>query len=400
MPVSDPVPPLPNPADSSDYSNLSQSATPSSPSAHLKILSQIKNQGPIPFPDFLQTALYNPSCGYYAKQPTQVGNTGDFFTSVTTGPLFGTLLASRFLKWWLSNNQPKPWRILEIGAHTGQLAHDILSSLQNLNPLAWQSLQYSIIEPLPLLRSSQANLLHPFANKITITESHENLTPIPGIAFGNEILDALPFHLIKKISGSWQELHVSHDWKLIPLKINPHSQLAETLTHIPSNHLPENYQTEVRTCFLPFLHEISSTLTDGLLLFLDYGFASPEYYDPYRTSGTLRTFSKHRAADNPLESPGEIDITAHVDFTALTRAAAQLGYSPTTFTNQGSYLTKLATPLIQSNLLSNPKIIANFQTLTHPAHLGARFHAIEFSKNSPPPQQVLHRLAYTMGTQP
>ena len=126
---------------------------------------------------------------------------------------------------------------------------------------------------------------------------------------------------------------------------------------------------------------------------MDYGFAAPEYYDVSRTTGTLRTFSRHRAAEDPLDRPGSLDITAHVDFTSLAHEAGKLGLSPTSFFSQSSYLTHLAKPLILGGHLNDPKRIAQFQTLTHPAHLGGKFHAIEFRENSEIPDLVKHRLA-------
>src|SRR5690606_35455486 len=115
------------------------------------------------------------------------------------------------------------------------------------------------------------------------------------------------------------ELHVGiSEGKLSFTRLPPSPALAEKLrslgAHLPEGSgFPEGYQTELRTTFPAFLESVSACLTKGLLLFLDYAFAAPEYYDPQRATGTLRTFSKHRAAEDPLEKPGEIDITAHVD---------------------------------------------------------------------------------------
>ena len=138
---------------------------------------------------------------------------------------------------------------------------------------------------------------------------------------------------------------------------------------------------------------MSACLDEGLILFVDYGFATPEYYDTHRSTGTLRTFSNHIAGEDPLECPGCVDITAHVDFTDLAKAAMTIGYLPATFETQGSYLTHLAKPLILSGNFDDQKTIAQFQTLTHPAHLGGRFHAIEFTRNHTIPAPVVHRLA-------
>lgn len=393
MPESDTKPPEGECSRSENYPNLPESATPS---LHECICARIASGGSIPFPEFLDLALYHPSLGYYARRDGQVGKNGDFYTSVSVGSLFGELLARRFATWWENNGKPTAWRILEIGAHDGKLAADILTILRESSPAAWDSLEYAISEPLPLLREAQRNRLTPLASQLRLAESISNLadSALPGIAFGNEILDALPFHLVEFASGKWKEVRVgiNAESALNLTTAIPCGSLAGNLASLGTG-FPEGYRTEIRTNFSGFLESVSKCLSDGLLIFIDYGFAAPEYYDFQRSSGTLRTFSKHRAAENPLDRPGELDITAHVDFTALARAAEPLGYFPTTFSTQGSYLTHLAKPLMLSGHFDQPKVIAQFQSLTHPAHLGAKFHVIEFEKHHAVPANVSHRLA-------
>jgi SAM-dependent MidA family methyltransferase len=359
-----------------------------------KIDAELINQGSISFPVFLNLALYDPNHGYYASNSSQVGRDGDFYTSVSVGPLFGQLLARRFIDWWSQNDKPTSWRILEIGAHDGKLAADILQTIASLCPEAWQDLEYAIVEPLPLLREAQDQRLSPLTAKLHLAAAFQTLAenPLPGIAFGNEILDALPFHLIRRCDNQWQELFVDKTWAFITQSIDPVSTLGKKTAAL-GEAFPDEYQTEVRTNYLAFLSQISGCIADGMLLFIDYGFAAPEYYDTHRTRGTLRTFSKHQAAEDPLDNPGSRDITAHVDFTDLTREAETIGWHPIQFSSQGSYLTHLAAQMIQSGEINDPKTIAQFRSLTHPAHLGASFHVIEFSKSGKSTPQVLHRLA-------
>jgi len=377
-----------------NYPNPADSATSSFASAEEIVLSQIATRGKISFPEFMEIALYDPHNGYYARKTAQIGQAGDFYTSVSVGPLFGRLLARRFLKWWNENGRPSEWRILEIGAHDGKLAADILAEIARLEPITWNSLEYAIIEPLATLREAQRQRLEKLASKLTITENSEALSRnrLPGIAFGNEILDALPFHLVRLFDGNWKELFVKEGPELIPGEIDQTSMLAGKLDVI-GNAYPENYQTEVRTSFPRFIKEIRTCIAEGLLLFIDYGFAAPEYYDTHRSSGTLRTYSKHKAAEDPLLDIGEIDITAHVDFTDLANEAMKQGFTPTHFSTQGSYLTHLASEMIGAGGLDGGTTISQFQSLTHPAHLGASFHVIEFSKNATCPPTVRHRLA-------
>jgi len=369
-----------------DYPNSMGAAIPS---LREKIISEISKRGSISFPEYLAIALYDPELGYYARDSTQVGRRGDFYTSVSVGSLFGRLLAQRFLGWWETNGQPADWRILEIGAHDGTLAADILSEIRQLSPDAWQALEYAIPEPLPRLRGLQKARLENLASRLLIAESFEAISAhaLPGVAFGNEILDALPFHLIELKNDVWKELHVIAG-ENGTLALEP----RETSIQL-GNSFPEGYRTEVRTNFPDFLASVTACLTNGLLMFADYGFAAPEYYDVYRSSGTLRTFSSHKAGEDPFAAPGEKDITAHVDFTDFAKAAIALGYFPSAFSSQGNYLTNLAKTLILNGGVDDTKTIAQFQSLTHPAHLGAKFHIIELTRSAEIPPEVAHRLA-------
>lgn len=332
-------------------------------------------------------ALYHPDLGYYARETRQVGRAGDFYTSVSVGPLFGKLLARRFLQWWKNAGSPEKWRVIESGAHDGTLAADILTELQALSPTAFAALEYAIPEPLPRLQAAQRETLAGFPS-VRFLDSPASLAadPLPGIAFGNEVLDALPFHVIEWRDGRWHECLVALEndrfiWELDAQPLSPALQAAIANLPSPSGSFPEGYRTEVRTCFPAFFQPLLDALTSGLLIWPDYGYERDDYYHPDRTTGTLRTFAKHRAAEDPLVSPGEMDITAHVDFTAATQAAESLDCRSLAFRTQSNWLTGLARDwLLSQEGKPNPAGLRQFQTLTHPGHLGTRFHILELSK--------------------
>lgn len=363
---------------------------------------KIESGGALPFSDFMATALYDSELGYYARETRQVGRGGDFFTSVSVGPLFGELLARRFLREWKSSGAPARWRIVEFGAHDGTLAADILGAISRLVPSAFAALEYVIPEPLPRLRAAQRETLAGFPGKVRFASEVGEISadPLPGVAFGNELLDALPFHVVEWEKNGWRECRVALGadgefiWETNHAITDP--SLLAALTELGGD-FPDGYRTEVRTNYRDFLAPLTRCLSSGLLLWPDYGFARPELYHPDRKTGTLRTFSKHRAAENPLATPGEIDITAHVDFTAVAEAAISLGCRPLTFRNQGAWLTEIARDWLIS-LESRPDMAAlrQFQTLTHPAHLGGSFHVLELSWNQGEPglsDTDRHRLA-------
>ena len=198
----------------------------------------------------------------------------------------------------------------------------------------------------------------------------------------------------------WRECRVAADphgnfiWENHHPVDDPHLLAALAAIGI---RFPTGYRTEVRTNFRSFLEPLTRCLSSGLLLWPDYGFARPEYYDPARKSGTLRTFSKHRAAENPLETPGEIDITAHVDFTAFAEAAHGARLPSREFPKPRRLAHRNRPRMVaQSRRKSRRSALRQFQTLTHPAHLGGSFHVIELSWNHAtrePSPETAHRLA-------
>lgn len=341
----------------------------------------------MPFPEFMAAALYDPEAGYYARSTRQVGRGGDFFTSVSVGPVFGSLLARRFLREWHESGRPARWRIIECGAHDGTLAADVLGSLKNLDTRAFAALEYAIPEPLPQLQAAQRETLHRFAERLRFVNNPSGLAadPLPGIAFGNEVLDALPCHLIEWRDGRWLERHVTLDhtdrfvFELFEIESPGLKVALEGL----GGGFPEGYQSELRGGYREFLAPLTLALGRGLMIWVDYGFERTDYYHPGRSEGTLRTFSKHRAGEDPLARPGEVDLTAHVDFSALAEAAQSLGWQAAELRSQGSWLTQNARDwLLEMEGNPQPAILRQFQTLTHPAHLGRGFQVLELSRRN------------------
>lgn len=340
---------------------------------------RIAAEGPLDFADFMAVALYHPDRGYYARGTGQVGKAGDFFTSVSVGPVFGRLLARRFARWWAGAGEPAAWRIIECGAHDGTLARDVLEALRDVSPEAFATLEYAIPEPLRRLRAAQSEKLRDFGEKVRLAENADELAvrPLPGVVFGNEVIDALPCRVTERRENAWHLCRVTwadggFRWVV--------GETAEV--DLPRDGFPEGYRTEIRTAesLRAFLAPLLAALEYGLMVWIDYGFARPEFYHPGRADGTLRAFRGHRVEDDPLREPGCSDLTAHVDFTALAETAASLGARPIAFRDQGNWLTDLARPwLLEMEDHPDPAAIRQFRTLIHPGHLGARFHALELA---------------------
>ena len=359
------------------------------PSLAAILRKKILRDGPLRFADFMTAALYDPLHGYYARGIGQVGRDGDFFTSVSVGSVFGGLLARRFLREWQETGRPARWRIIECGAHDGRLAADVLAALAALDETAFRALEYVICEPLPALQTAQRATLDAFADRVRIVASARCLAtaPLPGIAFGNEVLDALPCQLVEWRHGGWHERRVAlaenggFTWQCVPIG---EPALRDALVPIGGD-FPEGYHAELRCDFREFLAPLAAALSRGSMLWLDYGFARADLYHPDRHDGTLRTYANHHAGDDPLASPGACDISAHVDFTAVAEEAASLGWQAVQFCSQGAWLTGIARDwLLAMEGRPQPDALRQFQTLTHPAHLGARFHVLELSNHRPP----------------
>ncbi len=349
---------------------------------------------PLRFVDFMEFALYHPQSGYYAGEPTRVGRAGDFTTSVTCGMMFGKLLAHHIAAWHATEKIIGPWRILEPGPNNGQLARDIIHTLRQDHPDLCALLHYVTLDPLPIPLAWQRHHLADLAPTLECQASPVDLAPLPTFVIANEILDALPCRRIQRSESDWQEIYISaQDDDFIEI-LRPIDQ--ETIpSHLRHSHYPVGYRTEFRDNWHSLLCPLLPTISHGHLLWIDYGFAAPEYYHPARTDGTLRTFHQHRAGEDPITLPGEKDITAHVDFTSFAQFALAQGCDLLRFEPQEFFLTRIAATLPSEPPMSSAEI-RQLKTLIHPAQMGARFHALELRYPSHSPSQnptTLRRLA-------
>ena len=333
------------------------------------ILTRIDESGPISFKDYMAQCLYHPKLGYYASpgQPT-VSKKGDFITSVSVGSVFGKLLAQRLHKFWHANGSPSVFTILEPGAHDGNLCLDILSAINDIDPKFSNAVNYLVHEPLPAQRQLLEEKLE---GKAVIIANPDETNAEIGALVANEILDALPVPLYLKSGGNWHEALVSSNKGLLGWDSHPASP------GFPPN-LPEGYVTEGPPGLSSFLTPLAKIFRKALFIWIDYGLDEETLYHPARTAGTLRSYSQHRSNAHPLERPGEQDLTADVNFSAVEGFATSLGLQIHPVMNQSRYLTHHG----RDWLLSGPtsKEIRQFQTLIHPSQFGSRFYVLEMTK--------------------
>jgi len=344
------------------------------------IRQEISRRGPIPFRDFMERALYDPGHGYYGSGRARVGRGGDFFTNVSVGPLFGRLLALQFEEMWLRLDAPKLFVIVEQGADRGDFALDVLSWAHLYSPTFHEAIRYKFVEPSPQAQAAQRETLGTFAEDAGWVPSLGELEPFAGVHFSNELPDAFPVHRVVRRSDGWRERFVCLDGDRFVFVDGPLSlpALAEHIARLPE--VPPDYETEINLAAPAWITEVAARLERGYLLAIDYGFPRAEYYRPERSSGTLSAYASHQREDNPLARPGEIDLTAHVDFTSLAEAALAAGLKLAGFTDQHHFMVGLG-QLHFTDDTATPQEIRAFKTLMHPNLMGRSFHALALGKS-------------------
>jgi SAM-dependent MidA family methyltransferase len=354
----------------------------------LIIRDEIRARGPMRFDRFMELALYHPELGYYSKSPA-IGSEGDFYTSVSVGSLFGQLLARQARQMALLLDEPEFW-IVEQGAHDGQMALDLLTSLRANDPALFATVRYAIIEPRAEARAAQKRKLVGFGAQVRWLE---RLTDWPGEApcglfLSNELIDAFPVRVIKREAAEWKERCVVIDdhevlnWRVIPIA---DEELQAAMKELP---LPEvdSYRTEICPASRDWMRGVAGFFRRGYVLTIDYGYPASVYYAPFRGDGTLTCFVKHHSGDEVLRGPGEQDLTAHADFTALVRAGESAGLETLALVDQQRFFTGVAHDELSGAVVYPDgllKQLPGWQTLTHPEHMGTRFHVLVQAKNAP-----------------
>ncbi len=355
------------------------------------IRHEIHKSGVLPFARFMELALYCPDCGYYETKK-DIGRRGDFYTSVSAGELFGQLLACQFASWLEAEaGSRKPdVRIVEAGAHDGKLAADILNRLRLNRSKLFEQIEYGIVEPSARCQEWQRETLKDFAPRVRWYSNlqamvgRDSVEPkCHGIIFSNELLDAFPVHRFgwDAKNKNWFEWGVAAEGeKLIWAKIQPSafSLQPSALEAV----LPDGYTIEISPAAENWWREAAGVLARGKLLAIDYGFTAAEMFSPARARGTLRAYFRHHATDDLLANPGGQDLTAHVNFSAIQKAGEDAGLKTEFFGSQAKFLVEILAQAEKSRWLGewNTGRTRQFQTLTHPEHLGRAFRVLVQSR--------------------
>jgi SAM-dependent MidA family methyltransferase len=343
--------------------------------------------GWISFAEFMHMALYTPGLGYYAGGAKKFGQGGDFVTAPEISPLFAQAIARQYAQLEVNIHEASRagalgCNILELGAGTGKLAADLLLELEVLDALPHR---YFILEVSDYLRQIQREtcekiLPKELFNKLIWLESLPKT--FNGLILANEVLDAIPVHILHKAESGWSERGVSFNDDFIWLdKDLSQENLADSL---PQD-LPIGYITETCPASSALLASLAECLESGAILLIDYGFSAQEYYHPQRNQGTLMCHFQHNAHDNPLIYVGLQDITAHVNFSQIAMLCEPISMRLSGHSSQAQFLINCGILDILAqhspDSLQYMQLAAAAQKYLSPAEMGELFKVIALTKN-------------------
>ncbi len=361
------------------------------------IQAEAAKTGSIPFRRFMELALYHPEHGYYTSGRARVGRKGDFFTNVSVGPLFGRLMARQFADLWRLLGEPAEFTIVEQGAHGGDFAADALAGLRECAPECFLATRYRIVEPAPALAAKQREKLASFAARVEWFESEAALPAWTGVHFSNELVDAFPVHVVKWNGAEWLERHVEsgpEGFRFVDRALST-PRLAAACAKLPPR--LEGTMTEINLAAEDWISATASKMERGCILAVDFGWEREEYHAPTRTTGTLSAYAAHKRENDPLVRPGEIDLTAHVNFSDLADAALACGLQVAGFTDQHHFMVGLGEHHFADG--ANATDVRAFTTLMHPQFMGLAFKVIAFTKALPGGPLMGFRYARTPATE-
>ncbi len=342
--------------------------------------------GWLPWETVMRQALYHPEHGYYAGKPRRVGRAGDFYTAVSTGPLYGRLLAEQAAACWEAQGRPDAWCLAEQAAHDGQLMADVLTALQQQHPEVASRTRVVLVEPQAGYRAVQKECLGSvWGGDLRWVAGVEDLPGGKGLFFSNELLDALPVHRVRWEGGAWRELGVAlvGDQLAWESREITTAALRAEVERLAAD-LPEGFVTEMQLAVLDWLRALAGCPFEGEVWIADYGLDAADYWSAERPQGTLRRYWQHRMDDRVLEALGSADLTCHVNLGRLLEEAQAVGFSLLENRDQGTLLTRLAAPWLQS-LEGRPPdpaaraLLRQFQTLTHPGLMGRAFRVLRLA---------------------
>jgi len=364
-----------------------------------QIEQEVRQNGPIPFSRYMEICLYDPSDGYYSHNAEQFGKAGDFYTSSDVHAVFGRLLARQFEEIWRAFDRPAQLEILELGPGRGLFARDVLDWSRKKFPDFFDTVTYTLQESSPALRAKLAQTLGdhiatgravianggvPETRSISVCRSTPHETPL--LIFANEFFDALPVAIISPEG----KLHLAFAGdRLTEVWLPPEAGELEILDRY-GVHPEAGERFEVSLAAQGWAAELARAIQRGALLVIDYGYTRAEQLAG-RHRGTLMTYRQHSASPNPYEAPGEQDLTAHVNFTALAGALEQAEMGVQKLVTQSQFLMGIGEKNQFADAFEecrvpqeHAKVALQLKHLATPAGMGETFQVLIASRGLEP----------------
>jgi len=340
--------------------------------------------GWISLAEYANAVLYAPGLGYYSAGARKFGAGGDFVTAPELTPLFGAALATQVAQILAHSGGD----VIELGPGTGRMAAELLAVLVARDALP---ARYLLLEVSADLRDRQrAELERRVPRALDRVEWIEVLPRRwHGVVLANEVLDAVPAHVVVRVRGAWRERGVAIRGDGVVLEDRPLGEGA-LLAAARSSFPPEvDYTSELNPAANALVRSLAERCDAGAMLLVDYGFPSHEYYHVQRNQGTMMTHYRHHSLCDPLFLPGLADLTSHVDFSAVARSAVAAGMHVAGFTSQAQFLINCGILDLLSALGDTASAAylreANaVQKLLSPAEMGELFKVLAVTRDVEP----------------
>ena len=349
---------------------------------HDLIVSRIREKGPLTAAGFIDLALYHPEYGYYSTTARRSGRHGDFVTSVDTGPLFGEMLAVQLGEMWRELGRPAKFDLVEAGAGNGLLMRDLLDAARASDMNFYGALRVTLVDRSPAARAAHGAMLGPHPDRFVRSEP-DLPSHIEGVILANELLDAMPVHLAVTSGGRLQEIYITVDGDRLreivgELSTPRIADFVDRAGMAPA----EGVRIEAGLAAVDWLRGAARSLRRGFLVLFDYGYDARQLAE---SGGTLGSYRRHtHATDDWLRDPGERDLTAHVNLTAVRNEAKAAGLDLLGATNQTHFLLSLG--IVQRLSASDDaQAVARRRAATSlvlPEGLGGTQQVVVFGKNA------------------
>lgn len=369
---------------------LDAGGPPRSSSLRQRIAEEIRRNGPIPFSRYMGLCLYEPELGYYSRTREKFGKAGDFYTSSDVHAVFGRLLTRQFEEMWRALDSPPCLDLIELGPGRGLFARDVLDWSAKQFPACARALRYSLVEQSAQLRAGLQERLsdHVVPGKCAVFDSLERAVDEVGenvLVFGNEFFDALPVEVMDYRGA----VRVGVEGERFVEGFVVPSAAEEEFLDRYGIHPDEGERVEAPLLSLTWMDRIASIFRQrrGFLVLIDYGYTREEQLAG-RHRDTIMTYRQHVATPSPYEAPGEQDITAHVNFTALRARGVEQGLDELSLLTQSQFLigigeeTEFADAFQDCRLpQERAKVALQLKHLISPGGMGEMFQVLLMSRD-------------------